>query len=164
MNGLRRLGFGGKLNAAPSFTLRGKRQLPLASSTRWKFHQSFSTSFFAFTQDNNNRMDYPSDHENFLNGAFASFKPCLIPSRPPPSECADYQEQFRTNEEQNYAHIAYTRNLKDAEARAILVEYVKSIQADREFLLRCLAFHGNTVLGRWKKSREKRRACILQVN
>ena len=137
--------------------------LPLASSTRWKFHQSFPTSFFAFTQDNNG-MDYPSDHDNFLNGVFASFKPRLIASRPPLCECADCQVQFRTNEEQNYAHRAYTQKFADPEARAILAEYVKSIQADCEFLLRCLASHGNTVLGRWKKSREKRRACILQVS
>lgn len=78
-------------------------------------------------------------------------------------DCAICQDQFRTADNQ-IKILRYKRNHTDIEAKEIIARYVRSIQADQEYLRARQESHGNMILGRWKKkSRDKRRACILQV-
>ena len=79
-------------------------------------------------------------------------------------ECADCEQQFRTESEQGIDRFAYETELSISEASKITKERVRNIVADRDHLRTCV-LHGNTILSRWKKkSRDKREACLLQVD
>lgn len=79
-------------------------------------------------------------------------------------ECADCEQQFRTSSEQDIDRFAYEKEISKSEASRITQERVQNIAADRDYLRKRL-LHGNAILSRWKKkSRDKREACLLQVD
>jgi hypothetical protein len=58
-------------------------------------------------------------------------------------------------EEQHFDAQSYSESLSIAEATTNASSYAKEIQSDLRYLREALSVHGNTIISRWKKSREK---------
>ena len=59
--------------------------------------------------------------------------------------------------------LRYSQVPSIAEAKEISTSYSKTIQVNFQYLQRQLTYYGTTIVKRWKKSREKRGAALLEA-
>ena len=110
---------------------------------------------------------YVADHAPLLQAPPVkgpSYVRATVIFRQAECECADCEQQFRSSSEQGIDRFVYEKEISKPDASKITKERVRNILADRAYLGTCL-LHGNTILSRWKKkSRDKREACLLQID
>jgi hypothetical protein len=83
---------------------------------------------------------------------------------PPPCECGDCSQQYRTKDQQKDTKFLYANYRSEADAETFLKGEITKIHGDQQYLRDVLSKHGNTILGRWKKkSVSKRAECLVKA-
>jgi hypothetical protein len=80
---------------------------------------------------------------------------------PPPCECVECSQQYRTKDRQNEGQYLYAELRNEADAEALLKREVAKIRGDQQYLRDTISKHGNTIVGRWKKKSVSKRADCL---
>lgn len=81
----------------------------------------------------------------------------------PPCECQHCQDSFYTTKAQKTSSLAYIYRSRtnDLETFIIAARYFALMKANRDYITQRIRSHGDIVLSRWKKKREKRRSILL---
>jgi hypothetical protein len=90
----------------------------------------------------------------------------------PPCECIDCETCFYKTKEQvtEFPHLNYRSStsgpgkIADIDVQLTAEKYVRDAAADREYIQQLLNTHGDIVMSRWKKRKEKRRAVLLAAH
>jgi hypothetical protein len=79
-----------------------------------------------------------------------------VEERKAPCECSICERHYRPKKHMSNVRLQYAVSVRYDLAKAFLKYFISRARNDRKYISDMLESHGNTIVGRWKKSANKR--------